>query len=101
MDVFKFIVSLRGRFYKKTQEPFIRLITVYTKDGIVTDVGITAKGERMKKARCVGLCEERKIMKIEDEGFKILNPGNIDIQKGCYELIYYFDKKELKVFKID
>ena len=101
MDVFKFIVSLRGKFYKKTQEPFIKLITVYTKDGIVTDVGITAKSERMKKARCVGLCEERKIIKFEDEGFKIMNPSNMDIQHGSFMLIYYFDQRELKVFKTD
>ena len=100
MDIFKFITSLRGKFYTMTQQPFIRLITVYVKDGKATDVGITAKGERMKKARLVGLCEERKIFKLDDET-EILNPGNFDIQKGSYELIYYLDKKELKIFKFD
>ena len=54
----------------------------------------------MKKARCVGLCEERKIIKFEEEGFKIMNPKGYDIQKGCYELIYYPDKRELKIFHI-
>ena len=100
MDIFKYIISIRGSIYKKTQEPFIRLITVYTKDGIVTDVGITAKRERMKKGRLVGICEERKIIRIED-GQKINNPEGYDIQKGSYELIYYCDKKELRIFKID
>ena len=99
-DVFKFITSLRGKFYTKIQEPFIRLITIYTKNGKATDIGITAKPERMKKARLVGLCSERKIIKLDDE-IEILNPGNIDIQKGSFELIYYLDKKEIKAFKID
>ena len=98
MDIFQFIISIRGSIYRKVQEPFIRLITIYTKDGIVTDVGITAKVERMKKARRVGLSDERKIVHIEN-GTKILNPGPYDIQKGCYSLIYYSEKKELKIFK--
>ena len=105
MDIFKFIVSNRGSIYHKTQEPFIKIITVYTKDGVVTDIGITAKPERMKKARCVGLCEERKIIHIADagkeDGTKILNPDGYDIQKGSYELMYYLDKKELRIFKLD
>ena len=100
MDVFKFIVSIRGTIYQKTQEPFIRLITVYTKNGQVVDVGITAKRERMKKARCVGLCNERKIVHI-DNGAKIANPGNIDIQKGSFMMIYDFPKKQMEVFKLD
>ena len=100
MDIFKYIVSKRGSIYKKTQEPYIRLITVYTKDGVVSDFGITAKFERMKKARLVGLCEERKIFHITD-GEKIKNPEGYDIQKGSYELIYYTDKKEIKIFKLD
>lgn len=99
-DVFKFITSLRGKYYTMTQQPFIRLITVYTKDGKATDIGITAKPERMKKARLVGLCDERKIFKLNNE-IEILNPGNIDISHGNYELIYYLDKKEIKAFKID
>ena len=100
MDVFKFIISNRGTVYKKVQEPFIRIITVYTKDGIATDIAITAKHERMKKARQVGLTEERKIVHIED-GPKITNPVGFDIQKGSYELMYYCDKRELLVFKIN
>ena len=100
MDVFKFIVSLRGSFYKKTQEPFIKIITVYTKDGMATDVCITAKYERMKKARLVGLCEERKIIHLDNET-QIANPEGFDIQHGCYELLYYLDKREIRVFKID
>ena len=100
MDIFKFIVSNRGTIYKKTQEPFIRLITVYTCDVIATDIAITAKSERMKKARCVGLCKERMIKHIQN-GPPIANPEGIDIQNGCYELIYYLDKKEIKVFKLN
>lgn len=100
MDIFKFIISIRGDIYKKVQEPFIRIITVYTKDGIVQDVGITAKYERMKKARLVGLCDERKIIHF-DNGTQIKNPEGFDIQKGCYELMYYLDKREIRVFKID
>ena len=99
-DIFKFIVSIRGTIYHKTQEPFIRIITVYTKDGIVQDVGITAKPERMRKARRVGLCDERKIVHIDD-GTQIKNPEGFDIQKGCYQLMYYLDKKEILVFKTD
>ena len=100
MEVFKYIISIRGTIYRKVQEPFIRLITIYTKDGVVTDVGITAKVERMKKARRVGICDERKIIHIEN-GTKLLNPKPYDIQKGCYNLIYYTEKKELKIFKIE
>ena len=99
-DIFKFIISIRGTIYHKTQEPFIRIITVYTKDGIVQDVGITAKPERMKKARQVGLCDERKIVHF-DNGTQIKNPEGFDIQKGYYQLMYYLDKREIKVFKTD
>ena len=100
MDVFKFIVSKRGTLYKKTQEPFIRIITVYTTDGIATDIGITAKPERMKKARQVGICEERKIIHLDDET-TIMNPDGFDLSKGSYQLMYYLDKKEIRVFKTD
>ena len=100
MDAFKTIVSFRGTIYQKTQEPFIRLITLYTKDGVATDVAITAKPERMKKARLVGLCQERKITHLIN-GPKIANPQGFDIQKGSYELIYNLDKKQLMLFKID
>ena len=99
-DIFKFIVSNRGTYYKKTQEPFIRIITVYLHDGYATDIGITAKPERMKKARLVGINEERKVYHL-DEGTKIINPDGFDISKGSYELLYYLDKKELRLFKID
>ena len=99
-DIFKFIVSMRGTIYKQTQQPFIRIITVYTKDGIATDFGITAKSERMKKARCVGLCEERQVKHISN-GPQIANPEGYDIQKGCYELMYYPDKREIRIFKTD
>ena len=100
MNVFKFIVSKRGTLYKKTQEPFIRIITVYTTNGIATDFGITAKPERMKKARQVGICDERKIIRLED-GPQIANPDGFDISKGSYQLMYYLDKKEIRVFKVD
>ena len=99
-DIWKYIISIRGTIYQRTQEPFIRMITVYTKDGIVTHVGVTAKPERMKKARCVGLCVERKIIPIEN-GPQIANPEGFDIQKGSYELLYYLDKKSLSIFKLD
>ena len=99
-DIFKFITSIRGTIYKKTQEPFIRIITVYTKDGIVQYVGITAKPERMKKARQVGICVERKIVPFDD-GPQIKNPDGFDIQHGSYQLMYYLDKREIRVFKTD
>jgi len=83
-----------------TQQPFIRLITVYLKDGIVSDVGITAKPERMKKARLVGICTERKIVHVEPK-FRIINEKGFDYQHGNYELIYYTNNHELKIFKID
>lgn len=98
MDIFKFIISKRGTIYRKVQEPFIKFITVYTKNGQVTDIGITAKPERMKKARCVGLCEERKIFHVEN-GCKIINPDPYDIQNGSFMLIYSPTEKELKIFK--
>ena len=98
MDIFKYIISIRGSIYKTIQEPFIHYITVYTKDGFVVDVGITAKKERMKKARLVGLCDERKVIHITN-GPKIINPGGMDIQNGEYMLMYDMAKKEIKVFK--
>ncbi len=99
-DVYKYIVSFRGKWYQRIQEPYIKFITLYTRDGIATDLGITAKPERMKKARRLGLCQERKIFHIED-GAHIANPKDIDIQKGCYQLMYYIDKNELHVFQIN
>ena len=98
VEIFKFITSKRGTLYKKVQEPFIKSITVYIKNGYVTDIGITAKVERMKKARYVGLCEERKIVHVEDD-VKIINPDGFDIQTGSFMLIYYLDKRELKIFR--
>lgn len=100
MDVFQYIVSIRGKIYQRTQEPFIRLITIYLKDGVVSDVGITAKRERMKKARLVGLCDERKIVHVEDE-VKIKNPGLFDVQNGRFMLIYDLPRKNLEIFKTD
>ena len=99
-DIFKFIVSKRGTYYKTTQEPFIKIITVYTTNGYATDIGITAKPERMKKARLVGINEERKITHLENNT-KIINPYGFDIQHGSYQLMYYLDKREIRVFKID
>ena len=105
MDIFKYIISIRGSIYKRTQEPFIQYITIYTKDGIVVDVGITAKKERMKKARLVGLCDERKVVHITSRssaapnGPEISNPNNINIQNGEYMLMYDMAKKEIRVFK--
>ena len=99
-DIFKFIISLRGKYYTMTQQPFIRIITVYTKDGIATDIGITAKPERMKKARQVGICEERKIIHLDD-GPQIMNPDGYDLSKGCYQLMYYLDKRAIRIFKTD
>ena len=100
MNVFKFIVSKRGTLHKKTQEPFIRIITIYTTNGIATDIGITAKPERMKKARQVGICEERKIIHL-DNGPQIMNPDGFDLSKGSYQLMYYLDKNEIRIFKTD
>lgn len=99
-DIWHFIVSKRGTIYRKTQEPFIRLITVYTKNGVATDFAVTAKRERLKKASQVGLCQERKIVHLTD-GEKISNPQGFNIEKGSFELIYYLDKKEIRVFRID
>jgi len=100
MTIWKYIISIRGTIYKKTQEPFIRLITVYLKDGIVHDVGITAKPERMKKARCVGICDERKIVHVEPHT-KILDEEGFDFQHGNLMIIYDCAKKEIRVFKTD
>ncbi len=100
MTIWKYIISIRGTIYTMTQQPFIRLITVYLKDGIVSDVGITAKPERMKKARLVGICTERKIVHVEPK-FRIINEKGFDYQHGNYELIYYTNNHELKIFKID
>ena len=98
-DIYKFIISLRGKYYQKTQQPFIRLITLYLKDGMVQDVGITAKPERMKKARLVGIDSERKIYHL-DEPIKI-EDDEYDLSKGSFQLMYYLDKREIVGFKTD
>lgn len=98
VDVFRYIISIRGTIYKKSQEEFIRLITVYTKDGVVTDVGITAKRERLKKASRVGLGQERKIVHVDD-GVKISVPGQFDISSGRYLLIYSTKDKDIQIFR--
>ena len=99
MDIYKFIISNRGTYYQKKQEPFIRIITVYTKDGYATDVGITAKPERMKKARLVGICEERKICHLDEP--KKIQDNEYDLSKGCFQLMYYLDKRQIVGFKTD
>ena len=98
MDIFKYIISIRGSIYKKTQEPFIQYITVYTRNGVVVDVGMTAKKERMKKARLVGLSDERKVVHITN-GPEIANINKINISRGEYMLMYDMTKKEIRVFK--
>ena len=103
MDVFKYIISIRSDkngIYRKIQEPFINTITLYTKNGCVQNVLISAKPERMKKAALVGICQERKVIPIIN-GPLLKNPSDdINIQNDEFMLIYNLQNKELKVFKI-
>ena len=100
ISFWKYIIKIRGTIYQRTQEPFIRLITIYLKDGVVSDVGITAKRERMKKARLVGICQERKIVHVEPK-FRIKNEGEYEFQNGRFMLIYDLPRKNLEIFKTD
>ena len=97
-DVFKFIFSKRGKYFTKQQEKFIKFLTVYTRDGKAVDFGVTAKPERMKKARRLGLCE-RNLWHM-DEPTPIANPFRFDIQRGSFMLTYRPDTRAFDVFKL-
>lgn len=96
MDIFNFIDSVCTR----KQLPYVRLITVYLKDGAVTNVCLCRHTDKniIKKAAKVGLNEDR-LMNSLGAGIKIANINGCDIQKGDYYLNYNVAKKDLTIFK--
>ena len=96
MDIFKFIDCLCTR----KQLPYVRLITVYLKDGAVTNVCLCRYTDKniAKKAAKVGLNEDR-LMTLYGAGIKIANFNGYDIQKGDYYLNYNVLKKDLTIYR--
>jgi len=97
MNIFKFIDSC----VSTKQLPYVRLITVYLKDGLVTDVCICRYNDKniVKKAKKVGLIED-KMMIHHGVGVKITNDGiRCDVSRGEYYLNYNCEKKDLVVYK--
>ena len=97
MDVFDFIDKQVAR----NQIPYIRQLTIYTKDGVITTVCLTRYNDKKiaKKAAKVGLNYD-KLLKEDGLGTKLKNPKPYDIQKGEYYLNYYFGSKKLVVYNL-
>ena len=95
MDIFKFIDSCVTR----KQLPYIRLITVYLHDGVVTGVCLCRYLDKhiAKKAVKVGLNEDRQMIK--GFGIKIANFNGHNVQKGDYYLNYNTSNKDLTIYK--
>ena len=97
MNVFEFI----DKHVKAKIIPYLRLITIYTKDGAVRSVCLTRFNDKKiaKKAKKVGL-DYDKMVKEDGLGTKLKNPEPYDIQQGEYYLNYYFGTKELVVYRM-
>ena len=96
MDVFEFI----DKHIPRKQIPYIRLVTIYTKDGAVSSVCLTRFNDKKiaKKAAKVGL-DYDKMVSEEGLGTKLKNPQPYDIQNGEYYLNYYFGSRELDIYR--
>ena len=96
MNVFKFIDSCCSQ----AQLPYVRLITVYVHDGVVTNVCLARYNDKkiVKKACKVGLNEDR-MMTALGQGVKIENFNEYDIQRGDYYLNYNTATRELTIYK--
>ena len=96
MNVFDFIDSCVTR----KQLPYVRLITVYLHDGLVTNVCLCRRTEKhiAKKAAKVGLNEDR-LMTMYGAGVKIANFNGHDLQHGDYYLNYNTSNKDLTIYR--
>ena len=97
MDIFDFIDKLVSR----KQIPYIRLLTIYTNNGCVSNIVLTRYNDKkiVKKAAKVGLTEDKQFLTGYGLGIKLKNPPPYNIENGKYYLNYYFDKKDLSIFK--
>lgn len=96
MDVFKFIDSCCSL----KQLPYVRLITLYLKNGKITNVCLCRFNDKkiIKKAKKVGLIEDRMLTDY-GKGISIKNFNKVNLQNGSYYLNYNTIKKDLTVFK--
>ena len=96
MDVFEFI----DKVVLAKQLPYIRLITLFITDGMLSNVCLVMYNDKklLKKARKVGLTEEKKIIEIKPE-VKITNPKPYNIEKGSFYLNYNPRTKELNIYR--
>ena len=96
MDVWKLIDSVVTR----KQLPYVRLITIYLHNAVVTGICIARYTDKniIKKAKKVGLNEDR-MMTILGKGLIIKNFNAYDLQKGDYYLNYDTASKEITIYK--
>ena len=96
MNIFDFIDSCVSR----KQLPYIRLVTVYTHNGEVTNVCLARYTDKkiVKKASKVGLNEDR-MMTLLGKGVKISNFNEYDIQRGDFYLNYNTASREITIYK--
>lgn len=97
MNVFEFIDKLISR----KQLPYLRLITIYTDNGFVSNICLTRYNDKKiaKKAKKVGLTEDKQFLTGYGIGVKLKNPEQNDIQKGKYYLNYYVESHDLFIYK--
>ena len=96
MNIFNFIDSCVSR----KQLPYVRLITVYLHNGVVTNVCLCRYTDKKiaKKAAKVGLDNDR-LMTLLGAGVKIENVNGIDLQNGDYYLNYSTKDHEITIYK--
>ena len=96
MNIFKFIDSCVSR----KQLPYVRLITVYLHNGVVTNTCLCRYSDKniAKKAAKVGLDNDR-LMTLLGAGVKIENINGVDLQNGDYYLNYSTKDHEITIYK--
>ena len=96
MNIFDFIDSCVSR----KQLPYVRLITVYLHNGVVTNVCLCRYSDKniAKKAAKVGLDNDR-LMTLLGAGVKIENINGVDLQNGDYYLNYSTKDHEITIYK--
>jgi len=96
MDIFEFI----DKHVTRKLLPFVRLMTIYTTDGVVSNICLVRYNDKKiaKKAAKMGLNADRVVLN-DGAGTKLKNPKPYDISRGEYYLNYSFGERSLTIFK--
>jgi len=97
MDVFDFI----DKHVEAKKLPYIRLITIYTKDGFANSICLVRYNDKniSKKAVKVGLKDEKNMIEIKPK-IQLKNIKPYDVSKGSFYLNYDTRKKDINIFRM-